>query len=68
MDIIDRLNDDEKYVDAVDDAITEIETLRRACGSAIWLLSNRHNKDAAVWEQMAQATMKDLRAAVRQEK
>lgn len=29
LDIIERLNDDELYVDAIDDAITEISKLRR---------------------------------------
>ncbi len=36
----------------------------KACGSAVWLLNNRHNKDAAQWEQYAKAAEEDLQAAI----
>ena len=35
-----------------------------ACGSAIWVLNNRHNKDSHQWEVYARAAEDDLRAAI----
>ena len=47
--------------------IANVPELVKACGSAIWLLENRHNKDVAQWERYAQATMDDLRRALKDE-
>ena len=31
-----------------------------ACGSAHWVLENRHNQDTAQWEEYAKAALDDL--------
>ena len=38
--------------------------LLAACGSAVWVLNNRHNKNSQQWEDYAQAAEDDLRAAI----
>ena len=59
----DRVNDsDIEYTRAR--VQTAAPDLLAACGSALWVLNNRHNKDAAQWERYAQAAEKDLRAAI----
>ena len=45
-------------------AIAALPDLLEACGSAVWLLNNRHNKDSAQWERYAQAAEEDLLAAI----
>lgn len=38
--------------------------LLAACGSAIWVLENRHNKDSVKWDEYARAAIEDLRNAI----
>jgi hypothetical protein len=50
-----------------EDLIANVPELARACGSALWVLENRHNKDSVKWDEYARATMEDLRKALKGE-